>query len=608
MLMQSEIVKFILVGAILLIAFLAYRLMKLFQKRGKVYLYDENGGKHLCGRAKKGIFDDVDRLFDPTLPSALREVGYAAVDESGFSKIEVKDDPKEERMIYSMSSVGHVDTDGYIYDSNGQRIAVITDLKGRPGINGTSHWWQFHLKRQSLIYWIITDGEVEKVSEIPAAYLCETGRMRKAKPGKYTITAELAAFSMLYAARKPEAEQTPPAYNTKPKWADTALLASLVYMLMFVILYAIGVNPLNIKVLGFRLGFAAGIFVFYFIIWALLRSLETEFRDEGDLRFERFLTLLNRNTNLVKMNRIIMFVLYLAIAFSTMTAFVKAVMTLRLNLDILPLELALLIGVRKVHRGISRQPWPIEMTQTDSDGPIPVPAPAPDDTDPDEPDAVGPETSEERSYHWQLDSTMCQLKGDLTLQFDKQHIEKLRLLNPYCDYKGGFMNYVRQLLEMPVSQRVLFDVAQYINDEGHRAGLSQLDKMQFVLDFVQMPNIQYALDEDCEEIGNPKEYVRFPEETLYDGRGDCDCKAALAAALYQMLGFKVAYVTTRNHAAVAVAFKDAIYEKFYQECGDGLLCKDGYLYFFCETTGDGFRVGDMASVTKSDIEEVYYLN
>lgn len=599
MMVQSEIVKIILVGAILLIAFLAYHLFKLFQKRGKVYLYDENRLQHMCGHAIKGIFDDVDRLFDPTLPSALREVGYAAVDESGFSVIEVKDDPKEERMVYSSSTVGHVDTDGYIYDKNGKRIAVITDMNGNRGINGTSHWWQFYLKHESLVFFVNTEGDM--LSEKPAAFLFETGRVLKAKPGEYTITAELGAFCMLYAINKPKAEQTPPAYSIKPKWADTALLASFVYVLMFIILYAIGINPFNIKVLGFKLGFAAGIFAVYFIVWAVLRTIETEFRDEGDLRFEQFLMLLNRNTNLVKMNRIILFVLPLAIVLSIMTAFVKGIMTLRLNLDIVPLELSLLIGVWKVHRDISRQPWPIEMTRTENDEPVLEP-------ELDETEVIDPDNCEERNYSWDLDSTKHQLHGNLTLQFNKEHIDKLRRLNPYCNFEGDFMASVRHLLEMDVSRRVLYEVAQYINDESHRAGLSQLDKMQFVLDFVQMPNIQYVLDKDCEEIGNKLEYVRFPEETLYDGRGDCDCKAALAAALYQVLGFKVAYVMTLTHAAVAVAFKDAIYEKFYQECGEGLLYKNGYLYFFCETTGDGFRIGDLANVSKSDIKEVYYLN
>ena len=39
-----------------------------------------------------------------------------------------------------------------------------------------------------------------------------------------------------------------------------------------------------------------------------------------------------------------------------------------------------------------------------------------------------------------------------------------------------------------------------------------------------------------------------------------------------------------------------------------LLTKDGYMYFFCETTGDRFRIGDLGDVTKESIEDVIFLN
>ena len=39
-----------------------------------------------------------------------------------------------------------------------------------------------------------------------------------------------------------------------------------------------------------------------------------------------------------------------------------------------------------------------------------------------------------------------------------------------------------------------------------------------------------------------------------------------------------------------------------------LVTKDGYLYFFCETTGDGFKIGDLGSTTKEAVQDIIFLN
>ena len=105
-----------------------------------------------------------------------------------------------------------------------------------------------------------------------------------------------------------------------------------------------------------------------------------------------------------------------------------------------------------------------------------------------------------------------------------------------------------------------------------------------------------------------REYARFPDETMFDKRGDCDCKAALAAALFAEAGFKTAYITTMTHAAVAVAFKEQSSADLLRICGDEIISKDGYLYFFCETTGDNFRIGDLTISSKNEIQDILYLN
>jgi hypothetical protein len=39
-----------------------------------------------------------------------------------------------------------------------------------------------------------------------------------------------------------------------------------------------------------------------------------------------------------------------------------------------------------------------------------------------------------------------------------------------------------------------------------------------------------------------------------------------------------------------------------------LVTNDGYMYFFCETTGDGFKIGDLGDTTKEAVTDIIFLN
>lgn len=207
-----------------------------------------------------------------------------------------------------------------------------------------------------------------------------------------------------------------------------------------------------------------------------------------------------------------------------------------------------------------------------------------------------------RTFSWTLDSPQkTKLKGHLMLRIDPEYIKQLRLANPYStpgverDNVAKLKKMYFYMLNHPRTIHNLIQIVHYINRECSRFGVRELDKLQFVLDFVQEPNIDYAYDDACEEINNIPEYVRFPDETLYDRRGDCDCKSFLAASLFHLMGYNVLFMLSykQRHAAICVE---------YDEKWRGLLqnrekMKDIYVeiagrkYIFCETTSDGFRIG-----------------
>ena len=86
---------------------------------------------------------------------------------------------------------------------------------------------------------------------------------------------------------------------------------------------------------------------------------------------------------------------------------------------------------------------------------------------------------------------------------------------------------------------------------------------------------------------------------MFDKRGDCDCKAVLAAALFRNAGYRVAFIMSNEHAAIAVACPSEWFRisnaDYLKKENQALVDKDGAFYYFCETTGDSFRIGDFGT-------------
>ena len=212
------------------------------------------------------------------------------------------------------------------------------------------------------------------------------------------------------------------------------------------------------------------------------------------------------------------------------------------------------------------------------------------------------EVNKEKSviYNWDLDSdTGATLHGNLTLKFDLEQIEHLREINPFMTYGYDNNTYDSNIRAM---SHILNDdsgltrnvetIAQYIKQSTAAANLSSFDTVQFALNFVQTPNIGYCIDEDCESIGFKNEYMRFPDETLFDKEGDCDCKSFLIARILHSLGYNVIYLLSKKlkHAAIAVEYESE-WLNLATVSNESLIDYGGRGYIYCESTGNGNRIG-----------------
>ena len=88
-----------------------------------------------------------------------------------------------------------------------------------------------------------------------------------------------------------------------------------------------------------------------------------------------------------------------------------------------------------------------------------------------------------------------------------------------------------------------------VNPISYDYCFTSIDEVNFVISFVQ--SLPYIVD-DVTTVGN--EYPRYPIETLFDRRGDCEDTSILVAALLE--GFRIRLCLTRaredDHCAVGV--------------------------------------------------------
>ena len=122
----------------------------------------------------------------------------------------------------------------------------------------------------------------------------------------------------------------------------------------------------------------------------------------------------------------------------------------------------------------------------------------------------------------------------------------------------------------------------------HREWSNQ-DRIDFVLSFVQ--SLPYTHDDVTTGYD---EFRRYAVETLIDGGGDCEDTTILVAAILNGLGEKTALIFTPGHIALGVNGNFTGTSVNY----------NGTKYYYCETTGTGWTVGNMPPSYRSNTVDI----
>lgn len=128
---------------------------------------------------------------------------------------------------------------------------------------------------------------------------------------------------------------------------------------------------------------------------------------------------------------------------------------------------------------------------------------------------------------------------------------------------------------------IIKDLASGLDRFAVQAGFDYYETANFVLAFVQ--KLPYT--EDNVTTG-ADEFPRYPIETLVDGGGDCEDTSFLAAGILRQMGYDVVLLILPGHMAVGVQGWDYL-GSYYLE--------NDTKYYYCETTGEGWRMGMMPS-------------
>lgn len=129
-------------------------------------------------------------------------------------------------------------------------------------------------------------------------------------------------------------------------------------------------------------------------------------------------------------------------------------------------------------------------------------------------------------------------------------------------------------------------LANAFNNASKEKSFDKLSEINFVISFVQ--SFEYVTD--IAGSGS-EEYPKYPIETLYDGNGDCEDTSFLLADILKELGYDVALIVFDDHMGVGIS-TDLVSSGSYFDY-------NGTKYFYIETTGTGWKIGEIPDDSKS---------
>ncbi|KYC53718.1 MAG: S-layer protein precursor [Candidatus Methanofastidiosum methylothiophilum] len=133
-------------------------------------------------------------------------------------------------------------------------------------------------------------------------------------------------------------------------------------------------------------------------------------------------------------------------------------------------------------------------------------------------------------------------------------------------------------------------------------GYKDEDKVTLVLKFVQ--ELEYSYDDKTiTKEDDFYDYPRYPSQTLFDRTGDCEDTSILLAALLNEMGKDVCLINPPGHMATGV-----LLPQFSPNYSASYYTINGKEYFYCETTGENWKIGQIPDDYISATATIYEID
>jgi hypothetical protein len=190
-----------------------------------------------------------------------------------------------------------------------------------------------------------------------------------------------------------------------------------------------------------------------------------------------------------------------------------------------------------------------------------------------------------REFRWKYGFTEFEFEADFYKRFYEFYRERIR--PPTIDYSV----YVTD----PFDDEMIEAVVNELNTHAKKANLNEYETAEYVISFVQ--SLPYTYD----EVTTPyDEYPRYPIETLVDYGGDCEDTSILATSFLKEMGYDVVLIVFPGHIGIGIWGDESVEGNYY--------LVDGKKYFYLETTGRGWDLGELPEQYDGAKAKIYSLN
>ena len=184
-----------------------------------------------------------------------------------------------------------------------------------------------------------------------------------------------------------------------------------------------------------------------------------------------------------------------------------------------------------------------------------------------------------RTYEWDFMGSSWTYTTDIPQSTYDYFADKPRV----SDYSEYVLN--------PNDDEWMEGLADLFTEEAQAKGWDDSYYIPFALSFVQ--SMPYTSDDVTTGYD---EYPRYPVETIVDKGGDCEDTAILFASIVKAMGYEVALLLLEEdeHMATGVLISQSFIDNWDKAYPLAYYSdSDGNNYAYCETTVEGWELGEM---------------